>query len=91
MAVHSRWTDEKTERLIMLLEERPCLYNTKLKEYFNRDKRKKALEDIATTLGVSGKRVLKYTRVWTSVSKSAYKFHIMCLDELYEQVMMTEP
>ena len=55
MAVEFRWTDEKVEELITLFEEKPCLFNTKLKDYFNRDKKKKALEEIATALGVTGK------------------------------------
>ena len=52
------WDKEKTEQLISLLEERPCLYNTKLKVYFNRDLRKKAHEEIAEAVGLSGKTVL---------------------------------
>ena len=48
------WTAETSDQLISLYEERPCLYNTTLKEYHNRDARKKALEEIATTLKVSG-------------------------------------
>ena len=31
-----------------------CLYNTKLRDYFNRDK-KKALNKIAAVLGITGK------------------------------------
>ena len=51
-----RWTEERIESLITLLEERPCLYNTKIKSYFNRDIKKKALDDIAALLDITGKR-----------------------------------
>ena len=45
------WTTEMIDRLIDLYEERPCLYNTKMKEYHDRDLRKKALEEIAECFG----------------------------------------
>ena len=48
------WTQEKVEQLIGLYEDRPCLYNTTLKEYHNRDARKKTIEELATILEVSG-------------------------------------
>ena len=38
----------------LTLDERPCLYNTKLRDYFNQDK-KKALDEIAAVLGITGK------------------------------------
>ena len=50
-----KWTDEKTEDLISMYECRPWLYNVKLKEYSNRDKRKKGMEEIAKHFGLSGK------------------------------------
>ena len=50
-----RWTEERIESLITLLEERPCLYNTKIISYFNRDI-KKALDEIAALLDITGKR-----------------------------------
>lgn len=50
-----RWTEERVEELISLFEERPCLYNTKAKDYFNRDKKKKALDEIAAVLGATSK------------------------------------
>ena len=53
--VEFRWTEERIEELIVLFEDRPCLYNTKLKDYFNRDKKKKALDEIAAALGATGK------------------------------------
>ena len=51
--VEFRWK-ERVNNLIALLDERLCLYNTKLRDYFNRDK-KKALDEIATVLGITGK------------------------------------
>ena len=53
------WTTEMIDRLIDLYEERPCLYNTKMKEYHDRDLRKKALEEIATALDVSGEFIIR--------------------------------
>ena len=50
-----KWTDEKTEDLISMYECRPWLYNVKLKEYSNRDKRKMGMEEIAKHFGLSGK------------------------------------
>ena len=50
-----KWTDEKTEDLISMYECRPWLYNVKLKECSNRDKRKKGMEEIAKHFGLSGK------------------------------------
>ena len=50
-----KWTEERVDELIMLLEERPCLNNTTLKDYFNRNSKRKALEEIATTLAIAGK------------------------------------
>ena len=49
-----KWTDELVEELITLYEGYPCLYNVKLKEYSNRDKRKQATRNISSTLGCSG-------------------------------------
>ena len=46
-----RWTEERADDLIALLDERPCLYNTKLRD---RDKKKKALDEIAAVLGITG-------------------------------------
>ena len=45
--VELRQTEERVDNLIALLDERPCLYNTKL----NRDK-KKALDEIAAVLAL---------------------------------------
>ena len=66
MAGEFRWTEEKVDDLISLFEEKPCLFKTKLKEYFNRGKKKKALEDIATALGVTGE--LRFYSQWCIVA-----------------------
>ena len=50
------WTAEKIFELIDLYEERLCLYDTKHKDYFNRDLRGKALAEIATAVEFPGKR-----------------------------------
>lgn len=49
------WTVDLVERLIDLYESYPCLYNVKDKEYHDRDKRSKALAEIAGVLEVTGK------------------------------------
>lgn len=49
-----RWMDEKVNEFVVLLEERPCLFCTKLKDYHNLDKRKTALEEVTTALGATG-------------------------------------
>ena len=40
-----RWMEERIDSLITLLDERPCLYNTKSKDYFNQDRKKKTRRD----------------------------------------------
>ena len=49
------WTNEAVTELIDLYEERPCLYDTKHKDYYNRDLRGRALSEIADKTGFSGK------------------------------------
>ena len=49
-----KWTDEHTQTLIMKLEKYPCLYNTALKEYHDRNERKTCYEAMTNVLGVSG-------------------------------------
>ena len=66
-----RWTEERIDNLIMLLDERPCLYNTKSKDYFNRDRKKKALDEIAAVLDITGKRSFFHT----------YSYYISWLSE----------
>ena len=48
------WTTEKITELIDLFEAHPCLYNVKDDSYHDRDKRKKATEDIAKALEITG-------------------------------------
>ena len=51
------WNYENVEQLIELYEQRPCLYDTKSKDYFNRDVRNVALQDIAKILNTTGKSI----------------------------------
>lgn len=46
------WNKEMKETLIDLYREREILWNTKLKEYMNRDKRRNAMKEIAEQLKV---------------------------------------
>ena len=48
------WTSDKVSELIGLYRDHPCLYNTKHKEYHNRDLRSKAMDVISTTMGLTG-------------------------------------
>ena len=64
-------TDKKTEDLISMYECRPWLYNVKLKEYLNRDKREKGMEEIAIHVGLSGKFLTVPTQV---APKSCYVY-----------------
>ncbi len=50
-----KWTADAVGRLIDAIQERPCLYNTKLKDYFNRDKRSKAFSEISEIVDFPGK------------------------------------
>ena len=50
--VELRWMEERVDNLIALLDERPCLYNMKYIDYINRDKKKKALDEIAAVLAL---------------------------------------
>ena len=54
-----KWTDALVDELIMLYEGCPCLYNVKLKEYSNRDKRRQATCEISSALGRSGESIQK--------------------------------
>ena len=54
----STWTPEKISELN---EEKPCLYNTKHKDYFNRDLRGKALSEISEVIGLEGKKCMAST------------------------------
>ena len=44
--------------LIELYEANPCLYNIKDSSYHYRDKKKKAISEIATALGIKGKHII---------------------------------
>ena len=58
-AMAAVWSTSKVVSLIALYEERPCLYETTSKDYFNRDLRSKALQEIVENLGgeFSGKQL----------------------------------
>ena len=45
-----RWCDAEVDRLIELLEERPCLWDVFCKDYHAREKRERAYEDIGNEL-----------------------------------------
>ena len=64
--VELRWMEERVDNLLALLDERPCLYNTKLKDYFNRDEKKNALDEIEAVLGIAGK--LRFSHLPSSPS-----------------------
>ena len=51
------WTEVNVGELITLYEERPCLYNTKSKDYFNRNYRSKTLEEIEANFEQQVKQV----------------------------------
>ena len=46
----AEWSSVKVDELIDLYEERPCLHNTTIKDYHNRDKRSTVMEEIANAL-----------------------------------------
>lgn len=50
----SKWSEERTEKLIAELEKYPCLYNTTLKVYHDRNERKKCYEALSQVMNVSG-------------------------------------
>ena len=72
----AHWTTEKTEELIGLYEARSCLYNTKLKIYFNRDARQKAIEEIA------GARVVPRC----AIIRSSYNTNYICADHNWKEM-----
>ena len=63
------WNYDNVEQLIELYEQRPCLYDTKLKEYHNRDVKNVALQDIAKVLNTTAKSIKK---------KVSIKLYNMC-------------
>ena len=58
-------SNAKVEQLIDMLENRECLYNTKSKDYHNRDKRRSATQEIATALTATGTGSTRTARVRT--------------------------
>ena len=50
--VKSGWCDTEVDRLIELLEERPCLWDAFCKDYHVREKRERAYEDIENELEI---------------------------------------
>ena len=48
------WNVPREDQLIELWEERPCLYDTSSRDYSIRQAKTKALEEIASSLDVSG-------------------------------------
>eukprot|EP00794_Sanderia_malayensis_P009979 gene9979-11002_t len=51
-AASKRWTSENTSTLIDMVEERSCLWAVNDKDYHNKQKRAKALEEIESVIGV---------------------------------------
>ena len=48
------WSTERTSDLIDLYKDQTCLFNSKHKQYFNRDRRSKALSEITAALDFPG-------------------------------------
>ena len=57
-----RWCDMEVERLIKLLEERPCLWDVFCKEYHVREKRERAYEEIENELEMDLNDIK--TKIW---------------------------
>ena len=49
-----KWTEERTETFISELKKYPCLYNTTMKEYHDRNERKNCYEALSQVMNVSG-------------------------------------
>ena len=62
------WRDDLVRELIELYREKPCLYDTRSKQYHNRDLRRKCYEEIAEHLGSTSK-----------FDRSAKAFHYLSL------------
>ena len=50
----AKWTEEKEEQLIALVEERPPLYNITLQGYSNRNRKEQLWREIVSELHLSG-------------------------------------
>ena len=48
------WNSQLEDKLIDMWEEQECLYKVSANSYRDRDKKKKAVDEIAAALGVSG-------------------------------------
>ena len=46
-----KWTEERTETFISELEKYPCLYNTRMKKYHDRNERKNCYEALSHVSG----------------------------------------
>ncbi len=53
------WRDELVQELIDMYRERTCLYDSKSKDYHNREVKKKCYEEMADQIGSSGKSFIK--------------------------------
>ena len=53
------WRDELVQELIDLYRERPCLYDSKSKDYHNREMKKKCYEEMAEHVGASGELLVE--------------------------------
>lgn len=53
-----KWTDEVTEKFINELERHPCLYNTTIKEYHDRNKRKQSYDALSEVMHMTGSVIL---------------------------------
>ena len=78
------WIDERIEQLITLFEDRPCLYNTKIRTYFSRDVRKKASEEIAVAMGLPGKEV--HVHVCMMYTLILFTFFACIVDEVQKKL-----
>ena len=51
----AEWTCDNEDRLVALWQEKPCLFNTGLKEFANRNMKRQALTELAEALNRPGK------------------------------------
>jgi hypothetical protein len=58
MDSQTQWSVESEELLIELWQENPCLYDISSKEYANKVAKKKAIDEMAMKLSMSGKCLL---------------------------------
>ena len=53
----AEWTCAEEDRLVTLWQEKPCLFNTGLNEFSNRNIKRQALTELAEALNRPGKRL----------------------------------